>query len=343
MPIYSHSKIKTFEQCPWKFRLEYLDRVETAAESIEIFLGHRVHEALESLYRQLQATGVAPDEETVVTAYHAAWDARWHDQVFVVRTHTEPAQYRALGERYLRDYFADHAPFGSDVGTTVGVETSLSFPLDDAGTYQIRCVIDRLARRGDGVWEIHDYKTGATLPTQRELDRDRQLALYQMALQHTHPEAERVELVWHYLAHRRRMTSRRTPEQLASLRRDLHHLVETIERAAQEPNTLAPVESSLCAWCAYPAHCPAKKHVFRIRALAPDQRRADHGVRLVDGYRAGMDAGLAGTPEEVAYRARLLNYARSHDVSIVEGTHWRARIIGDDVVLETVRYADRRC
>ncbi len=91
MPLYSHSKIKTFEQCPWQFRLMYLDKIETAAESIEIFLGHRVHEALEALYRALSEERRVIPIESLVADYHAAWDARWHDEVFIVRTGTPVA------------------------------------------------------------------------------------------------------------------------------------------------------------------------------------------------------------------------------------------------------------
>ena len=55
MTIYSHSRLNTFEQCPQKFKLKYIDKVETdVEESVEAFLGSRAHETLEKLYRDLQ-------------------------------------------------------------------------------------------------------------------------------------------------------------------------------------------------------------------------------------------------------------------------------------------------
>jgi putative RecB family exonuclease len=46
MTVYSHSRLSCFEQCPQKFKLQYIDKVETEVEeSIE---------ALEKLYRDLQ-------------------------------------------------------------------------------------------------------------------------------------------------------------------------------------------------------------------------------------------------------------------------------------------------
>ncbi len=36
--------------------------------------------------------------------------------------------------------------------------------------------VDRLSKRPDGTWEIQDYKISSRLPTQSEMDSDRQLA-----------------------------------------------------------------------------------------------------------------------------------------------------------------------
>ena len=36
MTVYSHSRLSTFEQCPYKYKLQYIDKVETeVAESCE--------------------------------------------------------------------------------------------------------------------------------------------------------------------------------------------------------------------------------------------------------------------------------------------------------------------
>ena len=47
MPVYSHSKLATYENCPQKYKLQYIDRVEIpeGGDRIEAFLGSRVHSA----------------------------------------------------------------------------------------------------------------------------------------------------------------------------------------------------------------------------------------------------------------------------------------------------------
>ncbi|MDO9289175.1 MAG: PD-(D/E)XK nuclease family protein, partial [Thermodesulfovibrionales bacterium] len=59
MPIYSNSRLSTYENCPQQYKLRYIDKVELpegAEEGIEAFLGSRVHEALEKLYKELILT-----------------------------------------------------------------------------------------------------------------------------------------------------------------------------------------------------------------------------------------------------------------------------------------------
>ena len=47
MIVYSYSHLSCFEQCPYKYKLNYIDIVETeVAESIEAYLGNWVHKVL---------------------------------------------------------------------------------------------------------------------------------------------------------------------------------------------------------------------------------------------------------------------------------------------------------
>jgi len=54
MTIYSYSRLKCFEQCPLKYKFRYIDKVRTEVkESVELFIGKRVHETLKKLYQDL--------------------------------------------------------------------------------------------------------------------------------------------------------------------------------------------------------------------------------------------------------------------------------------------------
>jgi hypothetical protein len=48
---YSHSRLSFYEQYLQKFKLQYIDKVETEAEkTVEAVLGSRIHETLEKFY-----------------------------------------------------------------------------------------------------------------------------------------------------------------------------------------------------------------------------------------------------------------------------------------------------
>jgi putative RecB family exonuclease len=169
----------------------------------------------------------------------------------VVRKETPVDEYRQNGERSLSHYYRRNYPF--DVDETLGVEERVSFDLDDEGRYRIVGIVDRISRTRDGAIEIHDYKTGRWVPDQKELDRDRQLALYQIGVTEKFGDADPVRLVWHYLLRNQVRTSTRTPDQLASLRAETAKLIDHIRGEVR----FDPKPSPLCSWCEYDDICPA--------------------------------------------------------------------------------------
>src|SRR5947207_15634844 len=101
--MYSNSRIETFEQCPRKYKLRYIENIRTDREGIEAFVGKRVHEALEKLYRDLKITKLDTLEE-VLAFYESAWEKNWHGKVAIVREGFTPAHYFGKGQQCLRDY-----------------------------------------------------------------------------------------------------------------------------------------------------------------------------------------------------------------------------------------------
>ena len=262
-PQYSHSRLSSFETCPQKFAYRYIHKIETEQESIEAFVGKRVHEILERLYHHVGRYGKPPSLAQVHERFRQDWLSAWHGQVGIVRTEFDVAHYQQLGERCLENYYRRHYPFDSD--ETVGIEELVQFPLDEAGSYRIRGIIDRVVRRGPGRYEIHDYKTGGYLPPRKRIDADRQLALYQIGLSQRYPDAEEFELVWHYLAHNRTLRSQRTPEQLQVLREETIAQIDQIEATTEFPARTGP----LCRWCEYRGICPTQREQASAEPDAP--------------------------------------------------------------------------
>ena len=52
MPLYSHSKLQSFESCPRQYWYQYIGKPDVEkVDTIEAFLGTCVHKTLENLYR----------------------------------------------------------------------------------------------------------------------------------------------------------------------------------------------------------------------------------------------------------------------------------------------------
>ncbi|MCP5042312.1 MAG: PD-(D/E)XK nuclease family protein [bacterium] len=252
MTIYSHSRLSSFEKCPKQFEYRYIQAIPAEREGVEAFMGKRVHEVLERLY-EFTARGQIPTLQQVIFRYQAFWDEHYDDKrVAIVRKGTPVSFYRNLGVRCLEYYYRRFHPF--DESETLGVEEEVTFDLDAKGDYSMRGVVDRIVRGEDGAIEIHDYKTGRYIPSQKELNNDRQLALYQLGLRERFGHDQPYRLVWHYLQKRELRTSARTPAQLETLRDDTIAVIDKIEAATTYPNK----RNRLCDWCEYKDRCLAE-------------------------------------------------------------------------------------
>ena len=298
--MYSYSRLSSYDNCPLQYKLRYLDRLQRPVESIEAFLGNRVHEVLRRLYSD------AGMEKQVTLAealehYERRWERLYHPAIRIARREYGPQHYREVGRRCLSDYYQRHAPFRE--GRVLGCETKIFVDLGSAPAHRLVGYIDRLVRRDAGVYEIHDYKTGNSLPDQRELDADQQLALYQIGLQQRFPDAERVELVWHYLAHDIELRSERDREALEGLRRRTVERIERLE-ALDPAGEFAPRQSPLCGWCEYRDLCPLWKDQVELERLQAQGLDRTERAELVEQY-----AELVASERELSERRRDLEAA----------------------------------
>ena len=248
MVIYSHSRLSTFEQCPFKFKLRYIDKIVPEIENtIESFLGGIVHAVLEWIY--IEAIDGKPHSiDDMIVYYAEEWQKEYTPEIRIVRKNLTAKDYFNKGVKFLLDYYGKHSPFKDG---TLEVEKKIIIELDENS--KLQGFIDRLVYNGEtGQYEIHDYKTANSLPSREKIDSDRQLALYSIAIKEKYGYDKEVALVWHYLAHDTKIVSRRTNEQLEQLKVKTIALIRQVESTTDFPS----VKSALCGWCEYKNMCP---------------------------------------------------------------------------------------
>ncbi len=340
MPSFSHSKIEAFEKCKLKFKYQYIDRIKVKVEdTIETFLGSRVHDTLEKLYRDLKFERRLTLEE-LLDYFNNNWSKNWKDNIKIVKTEYNPENYRKMGERFIRDYYSRHKPF--EKGIVIGLETQDKLPLDEEGKYLYDIRIDRLMDMGDGLYEVHDYKTSSTLPAQESLDDDRQLAMYSLWVKDHFKDFKTVRLVWHYVAFDKEIDSYRSDKQLDALKTEVLSKIRDIERAQEFP----PHVSHLCQWCLFQDICPMWKHEKSLEAKPVNEYLEDPGLKLVDEYvKVKKEWDTQKKPMEQKLeklKEALIALSQKEDIQVIHGSENKITVKSSEYVKLPAKKSEER-
>jgi CRISPR/Cas system-associated exonuclease Cas4 (RecB family) len=251
MGEYSYSKLETFEKCRLKYKYRYIDKIiPDIPKSIEAHLGTTVHETLEWIYiNASQGKEVSLDE--AILYYSEKWTEGRTEEILIVNKCLTEKDYFNKGVKFIIDYYFKHNPFKDN---TIATEKKVEIELDE--NKRLIGFIDRLSHNLEKEeFEIHDYKTANTLPKKEDLEKNRQLAIYSLAIKKEYGTDTKISLNWHYLAHNERITIRKTEQQLESLKKEIIDLINEIENTKYFPPTI----SRLCDWCEYKNICEAWK------------------------------------------------------------------------------------
>jgi len=324
MVLYSHSRLSTFERCTYKYKLKYLDKVKAeTTQGVEAFMGSMVHDTLERVYIDKQFEKVMTLKEA--QGYlKALWKKNWNDQIIIVRKEYGEENYFKMALKFIKMYFDRFYPF--DDGLTIGLEDRVIIKLDKAGRYKLQGYIDRLASFKDGEYHIVDYKTNRHLKIQDQLDQDRQLALYQLAVMKNYRDAKKVVLKWHFLAFDKTLTSTRTKEELEALRKNTIQLIKTIEKCKEFKTN----KSKLCDWCEFRSMCPEWSHLHKLEQKNVNEYLKDDGVKLVNEFvkLSTKKKELLQPIDEKLEKIKeaLVKFAKDNGVSVVFGSNNRIKV-----------------
>lgn len=249
---YSNSSISCFETCPRKFKFTYIEKPPIVKkESIEAFLGNRVHDTFKKLYTDVQAGKVCGLNELIIF-FNKVWDENWKPEIEIKKKEYTSYDYKKSGEDCITMYCRRYYPF--DTGTVVDLENKYYFNLDKHGKYKFMGILDRVMKIKDGYYEIHDYKTTAKKNFAEGIENDIQLPLYQVGLGSKFPDVKKVDLIWHFLRFDITIKKSFDSEYIENIKMDT---IKTIERIEAETE-FRTKESPLCGWCDYIELCPAK-------------------------------------------------------------------------------------
>ena len=250
----SYSALETFKRCPLKFKFQYIDKIKTP-KSKEAAFGTLLHSALKILH---EPGLIIPTEEDILKFISDNWDAAYYS------SEQESAMAFAQAIKIMKEYYAKNYPADFNV---LALETPFEVPIQiRQELHLITGKIDRVDKTADGALEVIDYKTAKKMPSQEAVDKDLQLAVYHLGVANRWPsltqEGRGLKTSLYFLKHGEKLSTTRTPQDLAATKASVIKDFEIISRAAKEAK-FPPTPNALCDWCEFQKSCPYFKHKFK--------------------------------------------------------------------------------
>jgi len=280
-----------------------------------------VHVTLEKLYKDLQFSKENTLEE-LLKFYNDSWKNEWDNDI-VINHQYEEQNYQKMGEKYITDYYKRFHPFNQS--KTIGLEQRVIVKLNNE-KLKMQGYIDRLTSSKDGKYEIHDYKTSGRLPTNDDMKKDRQLALYSIAIRDDYQDVKEIKLIWHFLKFDKDIVVQKTQEELEELKKNTSTLIKKVGLAKEYKAKI----SALCNWCEFKGICPEWSHVLKTEKMEPNEYLKDPGVKLVNRYAQLTEEkkeAVKKLDEEIEkVKEAIIEFSKKNNSDTISGSEYLARI-----------------
>jgi DNA helicase-2/ATP-dependent DNA helicase PcrA len=225
----SYSQIETFQTCPMHYKLKYVYKVPTSPSASQSF-GTTMHATLREFYETFASDPASYKTsrglEVLITKL---LEKNWVSEGYSSKKHEH--DFFEKGKLYLSGFLEQG--FNPKVLPVV-MEQPFNVPLGN--NLKIVGRLDRVDDLGQGEIEIVDYKTGATIPSQHDVDRNLQLSFYALAATKI-PTApfgktpDKVKLSLYYLDEQEKISTTRTAKQLEGAVKEIFKIREEIEKS----------------------------------------------------------------------------------------------------------------
>lgn len=243
----SYSQIETFRICPLHYKLRYIYKVPSPPSAAQSF-GISMHAALTNFYLSIKG-----GDKASTNLLYKALSENWRKEGYASKFHEEKMLKR--GKKYLSGFYEES--FDPKV-IPVAQEQSFVVPLvlERSGKrIKIGGKIDRVDNLSNGKIEIIDYKTGANIPTQKQIDHNLQLTFYALAAASIqdapfNKKAKDLVLSIYYFDNQKKISTIRIKDQLEEAKKEIFEWKEKIEKSDFKCSG-----SILCRNCEYSLMC----------------------------------------------------------------------------------------
>ncbi len=255
-PVLSPTKIKTYLECPVKYRYIYLDKIGKFYQKARSYysFGTSLHHVLQEFHQE----GAAHSVEELTSTLQTSWVSAGYD------TQEQEIEHQEKGREIVAAYHAAHQERAAAEIETVATEKTITH---DLGAFKLSGRVDRIDRHPDGTLEIIDYKSGRWEVTAEEVAGDLAMSLYQLILQRNHPDVLVASTIYS-LRSGISATAALTPEALNEFEAETLELGTTI--LSRDYQEVTPERKEACEHCEFLSLC---RRYWRIHGETFDDDR----------------------------------------------------------------------
>lgn len=245
----SYSALENFLTCPAKYKFSEIDKIKTP-KSKEAVFGTLIHETLRMMHDPSNLA--PPSEEEVLAFFNNGWDKSAYS------SESEEIVAFEQGIKIIKDYYKRNYPANFHI---LGLESYFEAPIKDAGeTHAITGKIDRIDKLKDGLFEVIDYKTSRTFPSQKNVDENLQLSVYHLGLINRWPDltGKKVKFSLYFLRHGEKLSTIKSEEKLQETLEKILEIIDKIKKSDFSPRI-----NPLCDWCGFQSICPYFSHKYK--------------------------------------------------------------------------------
>lgn len=269
----SHSAMETFKQCPYKYKLNQIDKIPEPKSEESVF-GSYLHYILQWFFENNYNKISLKD---LLSYYEKHWpEIKYFDN----KTQKEKPMSNFFFEEgimMLKNFYQKN---GHKDVTIISLEAPFEISLTDQNDqiHIVSGIIDRI-QKTDARYEVMDYKTGKRLPTQTKVDQNNQLSIYALAFLDKWPDIKikDLDLSLYFLKFGEILKTKRTKEDLEETKDKILKIIKDI----QKEKSFCPKPTVLCGWCGYKNICPVFKHYQPKPEIEKDEMNIKN---LMDKY-----------------------------------------------------------
>ena len=236
----SASKIKTYMDCPLKFKFSHVIQAPTKARSY-FELGTAVHAVVEHLTK-LQMEGTKPTKDLAWDILEKEWNVNSFDTEIQENQAKEDAKTMII--TYLKWV-------SENKNTPLAVEQPFKIEIEGI---PFNGFIDRVEKTPDEKFTVVDFKTGGVYETNKSIKTNPQMNLYALGVQKQYGEIP-VNTSLFYLKHDKIVNNPVEESQVKSVKEDIGNIVKSILNEEFD----ATPSYQVCKYCEYTNICDKKE------------------------------------------------------------------------------------